>query len=311
MLSKQKVVVIVGPTASGKTDLAIALAKEFGGEIVNADSRQVYKKMDIGTAKPKRDEESPRGRYFSEGIEHHCLDLVKPDEEMTVALWKRAAAAAITDISARGHVPFVVGGTWLYISVLVDNYDIPAVPPNQTLRRKMLELLGGEDGLEELGRQLIALDPEAANRVDLKNPRRVIRALEVTLSTGTPFTKQLKKNRPLFNVLQIGIDRPARELNQRISARVHVMMEQGLRAEVERLNDRYGCGLSALTGIGYTELCRVLAGTQTLEEAVEDIILHTKQFAKKQGTWFRRDKRVRWVKSISAARVLVQTFLSP
>ncbi len=304
-----KIVAIVGPTASGKTALSIALAKEFSGGIVNADSRQVYIGMDIGTAKAARDAGGPRGQYFSEGVEHYCLDLVEPDEEMTVALWKQAVLAAIKKISARGHTPFLVGGAWLYVSALVDNYEIPRVPPDQTQRRAMLELLEGEDGLAQLQQKLLALDPNASSSVDLRNPRRVMRALEVTLKTGKPFTEQLKKGAPLFDVLQIGIERPTHDLELRIRSRVMDMMERGLFDEVKRLNDRYGCGLPAMSGIGYTELCEVVAGRLTLEQAVEQTMLHTKQFAKKQRAWFGRDKRVRGVRGLTEARRRVREFL--
>lgn len=307
MLSK--LIVIVGPTASGKTEAAVTLAKEFGGEVINADSRQVYKGMNIGTAKPPRDSDSPRGRYFSSGIEHHCLDLVEPDEDMTVALWKQVALAVIKKIFDRGHVPFLVGGTWLYVSALVDNYDIPQVPPNQKHRRAMLELLEGEDGLEQLQKKLLSLDPQAGSVVDLKNPRRVMRALEVSTATGKPFTQQLKKKAPLFDVLQIGIDRSAHDLELRIRSRVMDMMELGLFKEVQQLNDRYGRGLPALSGIGYAELCRVIGGELKLAEAIEQTILHTKQFAKKQRAWFGRDKRVRWVSHLTEAQRLVREFL--
>jgi len=305
----EKLLVIVGPTASGKTEAAIALAKEFGGEIVNADSRQVYKALDIGTAKPARDKNSQHGKYFSEGIEHHCLDLVEPDEEMTVALWKQQALQSITLIKKRNKISFLVGGTWLYILTLVDNYDIPAVAPNQTLRRKMLELLEGEDGLEQLKKELLLLDPKAATAVDLRNPRRVMRALEVSVATGKPFTEQLKRGAPLFETLQIGIERSSHDLDLRIRSRVSSMMEQGFFSEVKELNERYGCGLPALSGIGYSEFCRVLDGALTLEQAVEETILHTKQFAKKQRAWFGRDKRIQWVRGVAEAQKLIQDFL--
>ena len=305
-----KLIVIVGPTAVGKSDLADTIAREFQGEIVNADSRVVYRGMDIGTAKPMRDPDSPRGHYVSQGIEHHCVDLVEPDEEMTLALWRDAAERAIRAIRRRRDVPLVVGGTWLYITALVDNYGIPRVAPDSTLRAKLERRLA-DDGLDALAAELTARDPGASAVVDLRNPRRVIRALEVTLVTGKPFTEQLKRGSAPFDVLWLGVRRPMADIRTRIRHRVLAMLDAGLFEEVERLRDRFGCGVPAMSGIGYAEVCRALDGTCSKEEAVEAMVLHTEQFAKRQLKWFERDRRIRWVESIDTARSMITRFLSP
>jgi tRNA dimethylallyltransferase len=310
-----KILVVVGPTASGKTALSIQLAKKLGGEIVSADSRQVYRGMDIGTAKPPFSPASnravvktsaPRGGthrgapYISAGIPHHLIDIKNPDEDYTVAEYKRDAIKAIRNILRRGKLPILVGGTGLYVKAIVENLDIPRVAADPALRRK-LEQATCDKGLEYMFKKLVALDPEAAYIVDPKNPRRVIRALEVTLATGRPFTAQRTKGAPLFDAHIIGIKVPPATLRRRIEKRVDAMLRDGLVEETEKLYKKYG-KVKALDAIGYREIIDHLDGNIPLEEAVRQMKFNTWRYARRQMTWFRKDKNVKWISSLSVAQ---------
>lgn len=300
-----KIIVILGPTASGKTDLGLALAKKYDGEIISADSRQVYKKMDIGTAKMMGEWASDRQMYVVDGIPHHLIDIINPDTDFSLADFKKMAIEAINDILKRGKVPIVVGGTGLYIWALVDNLDIPEIQPDNKLRKE-LEI----KPLAELVSVLIEKDPESAQKIDLKNPRRVIRALEVVMTTGQSFFNQRTKSSPLFEALQIGLDVPKEELFKRINERVDRQIEAGLVEEVKQLvNDGYSWDLPSMSGIGYRQIGLYLRGEVTLPEAIELLKQDTRQYAKRQMTWFKRDKRIQWVSVIEEADSLVKDFL--
>jgi len=310
-----KLLVIVGPTASGKTDLAVRLAKAFDGEVVSADSRLIYKGMDIGTAKPVRDSEpSPRslayrqaGRgprpYVSDGVPHHLIDLVPPSKTLTAAEWKKKAVRTIRGILKRGKLPIVVGGTGLYVRSLIDNLSIPEVPPDQKLRAKLERM-----PREELFAWLRALDPEYAVRAG-KNPRYAIRALEVIRAAGRTMTELQKSGEPLFDALQIGLKPAKGGLENRISKRVRAMAKTGLVSEVRKLAKRYGWDAPAMSGIGYGELRAYLEGRGSLEEALRAIRLRTRQYAKRQMTWFKRDKRIRWISGQKKALKIVEKWL--
>ncbi|HEX4104432.1 MAG TPA: tRNA (adenosine(37)-N6)-dimethylallyltransferase MiaA [Candidatus Paceibacterota bacterium] len=302
MSSKPKIIAIVGPTASGKTALAITLSRAHDGEIVSADSRQIYRGMDIGTAKPTTEE--------LRAVPHHLIDIKDPDEEYTVAEYKRDAIAAIEDIARRGKLPILAGGTGLYVKAVLDNLDIPRVKPDPALRKKIAQEIE-EHGLEAAFKRLVALDPEATYIVDPKNPRRVVRALEVAETTGIPFTAQRKKSEPLFDACTIGLNPPPEILHERINARADQMMKDGLLKEVKDLVARYDDRLTAFDAIGYREIIAHLRGTLTLEEAVALIKTNTWQFARRQMTWFRNDKNIHWIKSAEAneAENLVRDFL--
>ncbi|MCR4328663.1 MAG: tRNA (adenosine(37)-N6)-dimethylallyltransferase MiaA [Patescibacteria group bacterium] len=297
---KPKILVIVGPTASGKTALSIALAKKLGGEIVSADSRQIYREMDIGTAKPLRgkfkiqNSKFRKNTYFSEGIPHHLIDIKNPNEDYTVAEYKCDAVKVVREILKRGKFPILVGGTGLYVKAVVDNLDIPHVAANETLRRKLEEEVKNK-GTEYIFKKLVALDPEAAYIVDPKNPRRVIRALEVTLVTGRPFTAQRKKSAPLFNAKIIGIETPLATLRHRIDTRVDIMMQNGLLKEVQGLYRKYD-SVKALDAIGYREIIEYFKKKISLDEAVRQMKLNTWRYARRQMTWFRKDKNIQWRK---------------
>lgn len=304
-----KIVVILGPTASGKTDLAIALAKKFNGEIINADSRQVYKKMDIGTAKPPgKWEKTADGKVFLvEGVPHHLMDILDPGDDFTLADFKERAQAAITDILARGRLPLIVGGTGLYVWTLIDNLDIPRVPPNKKLRKEL-----EKKTLPELVALLKKLDPEHAETVDLKNPRRVLRALEVIIWSGESFAAQKTKSPPCYEALQIGISWPREELFARINARVDKQMADGLLTEAKKLaKQKYGWNLPSMTGIGYRQMGYFLRGEMPLPAAVEVLKRDTRRYAKRQLTWFKRDARIKWIDKADpdVATKFVQEFL--
>jgi tRNA dimethylallyltransferase len=296
----------VGPTASGKTALSIKLAKRLGGEIVSADSRQVYRGMNVGTAKPQLVNCDQRKatrkssavshvacRMSPDEIPHHLIDIKNPNEDYTVAEYKRDAIKAIRGILRRGKLPILVGGTGLYVKAVVENLDIPKVTANSSLRRKLEQVIRNK-GVEHLFKKLVALDPEAAYIVDPKNPRRVIRALEVTLTTGKPFTAQRTKGTPLFDAHIIGITLPKEKLKRKIEKRVDEMMRDGLVQEVKKLYEKYG-KIKALDAIGYREIIDYLDEKISLDEAVRQMKLNTWHYARRQMTWFKKDKSVQWI----------------
>ncbi len=301
-----KIIVILGPTASGKTDLGIAAAKKFNGEVVSADSRQVYQEMDIATAKPagiKKD-----GAYLVDGIKHYCIDIIRPDEEFTLAHFKQMAIAKINGILRRKKLPIIVGGTGLYIWSIIDNLNIPAVAPNRELRVRLEKLT-----LPAMVKMLKKHDPAVYNNIDLKNPRRVLRALEVALSGLSMSFSQKKTLPPLYNTLQIGIRMPREELNKRIDLRVDRQMAAGLLDEVKKLSKKYGWVLPSMSGIGYKQMGSYLRGDASLEEAVATIKRDTRRYAKRQMTWFKRDKRIKWLdyeKLPGRALALIKDFLA-
>ncbi len=290
-----KIIVILGPTASGKTDLGIFLAKKFNGEIISADSRQVYKEMDIGTAKPRRGErqkvkgKSNKEEYIIDGIPHHLIDIIGPDEEFTLADFKKMAEEKIADILKRGRLPIIVGGTGLYIWALADNLEIPQKAVDAELRKKL-----NNTPLPELLKMLKEKDPDSYDNVDLKNPRRAIRALEVALAGGS-FWQKRRAGKPLYDALQIGIFWPRQILYERINRRVDEQIKHGLLEEVKALAKKYGWKKNAMNGIGYRQFKECLEGKETLEEAVEKLKKDTRHYAKRQETWFKRDKRIMWI----------------
>jgi len=314
---KPKLLAIVGPTASGKTALAIELVKRFGGEIISADSRQIYRGMDIGTAKAVFAKRSRRNNAkireplleIVSGVPHYLVDVRDVDQDYTVAEYKRDAIRAIRSILRRGKLPILVGGTGLYVRAVVDNLTIPHVRADAKLREK-LEREKSAKGLDYLFRRLVALDPEAANVVDPKNPRRVIRALEVALATGKPFTAQRTKGTQLFDVLQLGITLPKEALCYGIAARIDEMFAGGLVDEVKKLVKKYGANRKAFDAIGYREVIAYLNGNISKTECAELMKRNTWHYAKRQLTWFKKDKSIRWIKKSAGALQLVSQFLN-
>jgi tRNA dimethylallyltransferase len=281
-----RLIAIVGPTAVGKSALAINLAQELDGEIVCADSRQVFRSMDIGTAKPSIEERAL--------VHHHLIDIVDPDQDFTVALYQEMAVRAIEDTQQRGRLALLVGGSGLYVRALVGGFRIPHVPPDAELRRSMAER-ATKEGYMALYEELIRIDPAAAQRIDPRNVRRVIRALEVFHDTGLPFSR-LQSFSPLFHILLIGLTTAREDLYRRIDSRVDRMMQQGLVQEVEGLLERgYSLDLPAMTGLGYKQIGQYLQGELGLDEAVQRIKYETHRFARRQYAWFRlKDETIHW-----------------
>jgi tRNA dimethylallyltransferase len=281
--------VIVGPTASGKTGLALALAKRLNGEIVSADSRQIYRGMDIGTAKP-----TPAERRL---VPHHLLDIISPDTSYTLAEYQADAQAAIAAIHARGRLPLLVGGTGLYIRAVVDNLAIPEVAPQWELRRE-LEAQAAQEGIAALHHRLATLDPAGAARIDPNNLRRVIRALEVCLVSGQAFSEQQGARPSPYRPLLLSLTCERALLYQRADQRVDTMLADGLVDEVRRLvAEGYDWKLPAMTGLGYGEIGAYLRGETTLEAAIERLKLNTHGYIRRQYTWFRPDARIHWLDS--------------
>lgn len=290
-----KLIVILGPTASGKSALVTKLAKKFKGEIVSADSRQIYREMDIGTAKviPKKDE-----------VPCHLIDIINPDQEFTVAEYKERGIKIIRDIQRRDKVPFLVGGAGLYIKAIVDNLKIPPVSPDKALRNRL-----NKKSIQELIKKLKRLDPEALLQFRIKDKCRLIRALEVCLLTKRPFSQQRVQGEPLFETLQIGLKVPRKKLYKRINERVDEMIEKGLIEEVKKLGKKYAWNLPSMSGIGYKQIGMYLHKKIDLERAIELIKRDTRRYARRQITWFRQDKRIHWVKTKKEAEKLIRTFL--
>ncbi len=300
-LSIPKIIVIVGPTASGKSDLAIKIARKFNGEIVSADSRQIYRDMNIGTAKPTKKELAT--------IPHYLIDIKNPNQNYTVAEYKRDAIKAINKIIKKKKLPILTGGTGLYIKALIDNLNIPEVAPDMKLRKK-LEKEIERHGLKYLFEKLINIDPEAAYIVDPNNPRRIIRALEIAVKTKKPFSAQRNVGKPLFNFIEIGIKWPKDVLDKRINKRVDLMIKNGLIKEVENLVKKYGQKHQSFDAIGYREIIGYLDGKITFKETVELIKKNTRNYAKRQITWFKKDKRINWIKNTKEAEKLIKEFLN-
>jgi tRNA dimethylallyltransferase len=300
MSALPKILVIVGPTASSKTALSLELAKKYNGEIVNADSRQIYRGMDIGTAKIEFND----ANFMAGGVKHHLIDVAEPNEEFSLAHFKNAAFGAIDDILSRGKLPIIVGGTGLYVQAIVDNLDIPAIAPDLELRAGLEKKDVGE--LAEMLRQS---DPEAYGRIDIKNPRRVIRALEVAMSEKNGLVRKAGKLPSKYDALQIGLTIPREELVKRINERVDEQISRGLVEEVRGLAEKHSWDLTAMSGIGYKQIGYFLKGKMTLPEAIELIKRDTRRYAKRQMTWFKRDKNIRWVSDAGEADSLVAKFV--
>ncbi len=277
---------IVGSTATGKTELALAVAGTLAVEILVADSRQVYRGLDIGTAKPNTAARAT--------VPHHLLDLAAPDQPFSVADWLAAARDAVEHVVTRGRLPLLVGGSGLYVAALLDGYDLGATPSPPDIRAQ-LEVSLVDDGLPALAARLVALDPVTAAVTDLRNPRRVVRALEraQVLGGAAPRPRSL----PWPGVLvQIGLRRPRAVLDRRIDVRAAGLFAGGLLPEVQGLLDAgYGRELPPMTGHGYAEAARFLAGEWSLDEAIAVTARRTRQYARRQETWFRRDRRIQWL----------------
>lgn len=288
MLTKKRLIVIVGPTAVGKTALSLTLAKQFNGEVISGDSMQVYKGMDIGTAKA-----SPSERRE---VPHHLIDIVHPDEPFSVSQFQKLAKAAIDDISRRGRVPFLVGGTGLYIQAVTHGYRFSGAKADERIRARWRRY-SERYGRKALHEALHRVDPESAKRLHPNDVRRVVRALEIAERTGKTMTEHLRdQQRDVpYDILWIGLTMEREALYERINERVDAMIEEGMIDEVKRLREKdYTLDLVSMQGLGYKEIMLYLEGEWPLEEAIRQMKRNTRRFAKRQWTWFRRIDAIRW-----------------
>jgi tRNA dimethylallyltransferase len=281
-------VAVIGPTAAGKSQLALHLAQIFRGELVNADSRQVYRYMDIGTAKPSQAELSL--------IPHHLIDLIYPDGSFSLAVYQKMAFEAIDDIHQRHRLPLLVGGSGLYVWSVIEGWKIPPVPPNNEFRQT-LEKRAKENGGYSLFQELQKVDPVAATRIMPGNLRRIIRALEIYKKTGHPVSELWQKEPPAYPVLIIGLTMQRESLYGRVDSRVDEMIKHGLVDEVKDLISRgYGLDLPSMSGIGYKQIAMFIKGELDLTAAIEQMKKETRRFARHQYAWFRPgDARIHWL----------------
>jgi len=293
----RKLIVIVGPNASGKTDLSIKLAEKFNGEIISADSRQVYKGMDIGTGKITKKE--------MKNIPHYLLDVASPKRKFTAAQYKKLSQKAIEKIFKKEKIPFIVGGTGFYIQAVIDNIAIPEVKPDWQLRKKLEKLKK-----EELFKKLKKLDPQRAKNIDQNNKRRIIRAIEIVLKTKKPVPK-LKKTKPSFDFLILGLKRNFNDLKKRIEKRLKMRLKQGMIAEVKKLK-KSGLSWKRLEefGLEYRYIALYLQKKLSYQEMISKLQKEIERYAKRQMTWFKRDKRIKWIKNYKEAERLVKKFLN-
>ncbi|MGA7194888.1 MAG: tRNA (adenosine(37)-N6)-dimethylallyltransferase MiaA [Anaerolineales bacterium] len=284
---KQSLIILVGPTAVGKTEIAIQLAERINGEIVSADSRLFYRGMDIGTAKPTHEEQAR--------IPHHLIDIANPNEILSLAVFQQKAREAIADIHGRGKLPLLVGGTGQYVRAVTEGWSPPEVKPDEKLRDE-LEKEKNEKGKDFLYEKLRSLDPEATNKIDARNVRRTIRALEVILTTGKKFSEQRGQSESPYQLITIGLMRPRSELYARVDERIESMFANGLVDEVKGLLAKgYSSDLPTMSAIGYRECVSVIEGKLSVEQAKVEMRRATRIFVRRQSNWFKEsDPNIRW-----------------
>ncbi len=297
-MDKPKVIVICGPTASGKTALSIELAKKINGEIISSDSMQIYKYMDIGTAKPSEEEK--------QGIPHHLIGFVEPNQRYSVADFKKDAETAIDEVLKKGKIPIVVGGTGLYIDSLIYGIEYQDIKLDEKYRQE-LEKRAEEEGLEKLYKEAQEIDPQAMEKISPNDKKRILRVLEIYKATGKNKTEQEKESRKKevkydYKVFAINWDRAV--LYERINKRVDNMIEQGLIEEVKKLLEKYNQFPTAMQGLGYKEVVEYLQGDTSKEEMIEKIKMETRRYAKRQITWFKKNKQTIWIGSKDLQRIL-------
>ncbi len=299
----KRLVAVIGPTGIGKSRLALHLANAFDGEIVSADSRQVYRFMDIGTAKP-----APRELSL---VPHHLVDFINPDEDFSLGQYLRLARQAIEDIFERVRQPFLVGGTGLYVKAVLEGWQVPEVSPDRDFRYNR-EKSASEGNIDVLYEELVAADPDAAAKIDRRNVRRVIRALEVHARAGTAFSQLGRKITPAFSQLIIGLTTDRAELYRIVDRRADDMLAIGLVREVENLQKMgYLPGLPSMSGIGYKQVGQYLKGELTLEEATQKMKTETHRFIRHQYAWFRLDdQRINWFDIKSQPEAEIETMVS-
>ncbi len=307
MPNRPKVIVVLGTNASGKTTLGVELAKKYKGEIISADSRQVFLGMDLGTGKEgKKARRNGQPVRIIKGIPQYLVDLKKPTQSFSVAIWQKAATKLIHEIWDRGKIPLVVGGTGLYIDALTKGYVLPKTSvKGKALRQKL-----ARQTLKQLLNRLKKLDLKTYHKIDKNNKRRIIRALEVCILTKQPFSAQQKKKKPNWDILKIGVTHPRDVLYQRIDQRVDTRIKQGMIAEVKRLRQQ-GLSWQKLNNFGleYRFIAQYLQGKTTRDEMISQLKFAIHHFARRQQTWFKRDKQIHWIKSKKQAVLLVKKFL--
>ncbi|MCK4919199.1 MAG: tRNA (adenosine(37)-N6)-dimethylallyltransferase MiaA [Candidatus Pacebacteria bacterium] len=310
MSNLKPLVIILGPTSSGKTEMSLKLAKKYNGEIINADSRQIYQEMSIGTGSPiaiQRNLISIKTiikPLLVNNISHHLFSIKKPNQKFSLSQYKKLAIKTINNIHKRDKIPILVGGTGLYISSIVDNLEIPEASPNKKIRERL-----EKHTKKYLYERLEKIDIKSAKNIGLNNKRKLIRAIEVFELTGEPFSSQQTKGKPLFNILQIGIKIDREELYKKIDKRVDTMIKEGLIEETKKLSKKYKSDLPAMSGIGYFEIDSYLKKETSLENAVQRIKFRTHQYARRQMTWFKRDERIVWIEIYQESNKLVKNFL--
>ena len=278
---KIKVTAIVGPTASGKTAFAVQYAKEHNGEIISADSRLVYRGFDIGTAKPTEEER--------QGILHHLIDITEPENDYSAFQYVKDAEKAVFDIISRDKLPVITGGTGLYLKSFLEGYDFPEMNTDYELRKELYKL-----NTEELYKKLQKLDFVTAEKIEKNDKKKIIRSIEVIISLKKPLSDINKKKETPYEVEWIGLNYPRKELYERINKRVDLMIEKGLVEETERLLQKHGAVPNLVNTIGYHEITEYLNGILTLEKAVEILKQNTRNYAKRQLTWFRKNNAIKW-----------------
>ena len=300
---KDKVIVICGPTASGKTALSIELAKKVNGEIVSADSMQIYKYMNIGTAKPTIEE--------MQGIKHYLLDFVSPDERYSVADYKIDAKKAIKEIVEKGKIPIIVGGTGLYVDSLIYEIEYPNIEFDENYRKELEEQVRKE-GLDKLYEQAKLIDPQAVEKISKNDTKRILRILEIYHATGKTKTQQeieSRKKEVEYDYKVFALNWNRETLYERINKRVDIMIEQGLIEEVEKISRKYNKFPTAMQGLGYKEVVEYLEGFLTKEEMIEKIKKETRHYAKRQLTWFRKNKQTIWLKGEDSIQKNIEIIL--
>ena len=288
-MCKPKVIIICGPTASGKTALSIELAKKINGEVISSDSMQIYKDMDIGTAKPSKEE--------MQGIQHYLLDFVDPNQRYSVAEFKKDAERAIEEILAKGKTPIIVGGTGLYIDSLIYGIEYQDIELDQKYRQK-LEERATKEGLEILYEEAKKIDSKAMEKISQNDKKRILRVLEIYKATGKTKTEQeieSRKNGVKYDYKVFAINLEREVLYDRINKRVDIMIEQGLIKEVEELLKKYKEFPTAMQGLGYKEVVEYLQGETTRDEMIEKLKMETRRYAKRQITWFKKNKQTIWI----------------
>lgn len=290
MKKKIPLIVIAGPTGIGKSSLAMNLAQNLSTDIISADSRQIYLDFDIGTAKPDKNEQSL--------VKHHLIDIADPKKNFTLAEYAEKAKEIINFVYSQNKIPMLVGGTGLYIKTLIEGFNVPEVEPNYELRKKLTEKANSEEGAKLLYERALSIDPQAMLKIHQNDLIRVIRVIEIFETTGKQFSSLIKKeSEPVYDLIYVGLDLEREKLYERISIRVEQMIEFGLIGEVNNIIDKYGSDLPLLKTINYREVKEYLEGILTLDETKELMKKNTRNFAKRQLTWFRHDPYINFFKS--------------